>query len=345
MSWRGTPRVELHAATPGIWPRLAAALSPPVGLIFVALGGAKLDGQDWIARRFVEWAFPDAFLRLAGAVEVGLGLMLFFGPARRFGAAGLVVWMTGAVWTHVRAGEAGAAAVPAGLLLFFAAGAVHEFRRHAWTLPVPPAPLRAPPTDPLGRALFAAQLVGVSFLTRWAVGGSLFWSALPVLAVGHAWREGATRDARRLVDLVLLYVLVLGVGVGSLYGFVGHYFMSDAVAVSVGWATGSPFQRELAFYHLGFGISGVLALWLRDDFWLAVGLTCSIFLYGAGWVHLTDYLAHGNAAPNNWGFGVVFGNVVLPTVMLSFLVVRARLRRRDPSSAAGPPHATGRPSV
>jgi len=122
---------------------------------------------------------------------------------------------------------------------------------------------------------------------------------------------------------------VLGVGVGSFYGFVGHYFMSDAVAASVGWATGSPFQRELAFYHLGFGISGLLALWLRDDFWLAVGLTCSIFLYGAGWVHLTDFLGHGNAAPRNWGFGVAFGNVVLPTVMLSLLALRVRLRNRE----------------
>ena len=185
----------------------------------------------------------------------------------------------------------------------------------------------------------------MSFLIRWAIGGNVFWLALPVLAMGHAWTEGATRDTRRVVDLVLLYLLVLGVGVGSLYGFVGHYFMSDSVAASVGWAPGSPFQRELAFYHLGFGISGLLALWLRDNFWLAVGLTCSIFRYGAGWVHLTDFLAHGNAAPRNWGFGVLYGNVVLPTVMIALLALRARLRRGEPSLDAAPLPLMARPVI
>jgi len=117
--------------------------------------------------------------------------------------------------------------------------------------------------------------------------------------------------------------------------------MSDSVAASVGWATGSPFQRELAFYHLGFGISGLLALWLRDGFWLAIGLTSSIFLYGAGWVHLTDFLAHDNAAPRNWGFGVAFGSVVIPTVMLSLLALRVRLRDRESSSDVSPRHPMG----
>ncbi len=319
-------------ATPGVARRLSAALVPPLGLAFVALGGTKLHAQEWIARRFADWGLAPAFLGTAGAIEVALGLLLFFGPARRFGAAGLVVWMAGAIWTHARTGVPGEAVVPAVLLVCFGVVATREFRQHGWSVPRPPVPLRAPPTRPLAGLLFVVQLVGVSFLIRWAVGGSVFWAALPVLAVGHAWTEAATRDARRLVDLVLLHLLVLGVGVGSVYGFVGHYFMSDAVAASVGWATGSPFQRELGFYHLGFGISGLLALWLRDDFWLAVGLTCSIFLYGAGWVHLTEFLGSGNVAPRNWGFGVAFGNVVLPTVMLALLAIRLRLRPHDPDA-------------
>lgn len=321
---------DAQAGTRGAFTILSDTLSPPLGLALVGFGGAKLYSQAWIARRFAEWSLPDAFLGIAGTIEVLLGLTLFFGPTRRFGAAGLVVWLLGTIWAMVRMGEVGEAVLPATLLLFVAAVATREFRLRGWSAPKPPAPLRAPPTRLLEGVWFAVQLVGVSFLIRWAIGGSVFWSVLPVLALGHAWSEGAIRDRRRLVDLVLLYLLVLGVGVGSFYGFVGHFFMSDSVAASVGWATGSPFQRELAFYHLGFGISGLLALWLRDNFWLAVGLTCSIFLYGAGWVHLTDYLVHGNAAPRNWGFGVFYGNVVLPTALLSLLALRSRLAQHAP---------------
>jgi len=47
--------------------------------------------------------------------------------------------------------------------------------------------------------------------------------------------------------------------------------MSDTVAASVEWQLGSPFQRELASYHLGLGCAGLSCLWIRDRFWLAPG--------------------------------------------------------------------------
>ena len=316
--------------------RLARAwhfASPVLGLLFVATGGAKLHGDPNMAARFAEWGYAPWFLVAAGFAEVGLGLAVFYGPTRGVGAAGLAAWMAGACLTHLRAGEMAVALLPATILAAFAAGAAYELRRHGWH-PRPPAPLRDPPARPMAGLLFAVQLVGVSFLVRSAIGGIAFWMALPLLALGHARRDGALGDRAQVVRLLLLYLLVLGMGVGGLWGFVGHFLMSDSVAASVGWRTGSPFQKELAFYHLGLGVLGVLALWIRDRLWLAVGLLSSIFLYGAGWVHLTDFLVRENTAEGNWGVGVLFGNLIVPTAMLVLLALHERHDRTADGSAA-----------
>lgn len=76
-----------------------------VGLAFIAAGGMKLTGPPQMAADFVRWGYPAWFVYMIGAFEVagGIGLMLrkFSGLA----AAGLLIIMTGAVGTHLRAGE------------------------------------------------------------------------------------------------------------------------------------------------------------------------------------------------------------------------------------------------
>jgi len=52
------------------------------------------------------------------------------------------------------------------------------------------------------------------------------------------------------------------------------------------------------------------------------GLIATVFLYGAGLVHVESFLATGNTAPANWGFTVLFGNGILPTVLLGLLAAR-----------------------
>lgn len=176
----------------------------------------------------------------------------------------------------------------------------------------------------MSSAGFLAPLVGVSFLLRWAVGGTIFWASLPILALMHAHTVSATSKRDRL-EIVLLYMLVLGMGIAGLWGFVGHYFMSDQLARLIGWTTGSPFQHELAFYHLSMGVVALLCLWIRDRYWIAAAATPSLFAIGAGFVHLQDFLSRGNAAPANWGASVLFGNLVIPLVVLGLLVWYSRL--------------------
>ena len=61
-----------------------------------------------------------------------------------------------------------------------------------------------------------------------------------------------------IVESFLLWFLVIVVGFGSLYAFVGHAFVTH-VAWSIGWPTGSPFQFEVALHNLATGASGVLS--------------------------------------------------------------------------------------
>lgn len=85
----------------GIW-----FLQIVFALLFVVLvGSGKFFGAEMWARRFSGWGYPDGFSYVIGGLEVLFGLALLAPKAAGYGAAGLVVIMTGAVGTHVLHGE------------------------------------------------------------------------------------------------------------------------------------------------------------------------------------------------------------------------------------------------
>ncbi|MBE2899220.1 hypothetical protein DNK57_00005 [Methanothermobacter thermautotrophicus] len=71
------------------------------------------------------------------------------------------------------------------------------------------------------------------------------------------------------------------VGLGSLWAFLGHAFMLDIIATYIGWPTGSPFQLEVAFANLSFGVLGLLSWKFRGEFWMATIIGFSVFYLGA----------------------------------------------------------------
>ena len=94
--------------------------------------------------------------------------------------------------------------------------------------------------------------------------------------------------------------------------------MADRIAAGIGWATGSPFQTELAFYTLGSAIAALLAVWIRGHLITAVVVSKSVFWYGAAYVHISDALTNQNFAPLNVG-GPLIGDLVYPTILLTLL--------------------------
>jgi hypothetical protein len=295
---------------------LLKAFVPPLALFIVAMGGTKLNRISESASQF---SMDPRLVILGGLLEVILGLLMFFRPTRYPAAVTCSVWLAGLSVHQLMNGYEEPVLITVLLALGTMSIALYERRHWTSTMFRFPQPLALPHPGTANVVAFLVSLVGVSFLVRWAIGGTAFWLSIPLLALGDLAQRGKLRDGTEVLRTLLIYLLVLGIGVSSWWGFIGHYFMSDSVAASVGWDTGSPFQLELAFYHLGFGIVGLMCLWFRDDFWVAVLIPVCVFALGAASVHIADYVRHGNTAPGNWGFAMFLGDVIIPAAMLSLL--------------------------
>ena len=292
------------------------AIAPPLALFIVAMGGTKLNRITESASQF---SMAPRLVILGGLLEVILGLLMFFRPTRFPAAVACFFWLAGVSGHQLMNGYEGPVLITGLLALGTMSIALYERERWTSTMLRFPQPLALPQPGGANVAAFLVSLVGVSFLVRWAIGGTAFWLSIPLLAYGDLAQRGKLQDRTEVLRTLLTYLLVLGIGVSSWWGFVGHYFMSDTVAASVGWDTGSPFQLELAFYHLGFGIVGLMCLWFHDDFWVAVLIPVCVFALGAASVHIAEYFRHGNTSPGNWGFSMFFGDVIIPAALLILL--------------------------
>lgn len=121
-----------------------------------------------------------------------------------------------------------------------------------------------------------------------------------------------------VADAFLRWFLVIAVGLQGVWAFLGHYFRSDDIAAYIGWPSGNPFQKEVAFSNLAFGVLGLLCLWFRGDFWVATAVGISVFSLGAAVVHVHELRVNDNRNPGNSGT-ILFTDVLIPIVLLALL--------------------------
>lgn len=140
------------------------------------------------------------------------------------------------------------------------------------------------------------------------------------------------RDRARTLEIVLLYCIGI-LGFNGAAGFLAHTIWADLVAESIGWASGSPFQQEVAGANLAIGLIGFLGFW-RRDFWLPYLVAKAIFGWTAGAVHVWDIAATGNLAPNNAGL-ILAWDFLLPVLLLGLYALMRR--------ASGPELPDGMP--
>jgi hypothetical protein len=157
-----------------------------------------------------------------------------------------------------------------------------------------------------------------------------FWlsSLIPVIGVFFYTLIMIPLAIRRHLSLVenpepwhrvaLIYYVVILIGFGGVWSFVGHTFLADTVAAQIGWATGSPFQTEIAFATLGAALVGLLAIWVRDNLVTGLVIAKSVFWLGAAGVHIRDAIEHANYSPLNIGAPLI-GDIIYPALLMWLL--------------------------
>ena len=193
--------------------------------------------------------------------------------------------------------------------------------------------LRRAESDPkdVSLKLVLGYAIPQSFLFMWLASfipfvGGLVYSLLlvPLAAYIHIAEFNIEKRSAKAATL-LWYFTVIIIGFGGVWGFVGHTALADSVAQSIGWATGSQFQIELAFYHLGFGVAALMTIWIRDQLITGLVIAKSIFWYGAALVHINDAITESNFAIYNVGPPLI-GDIVIPTILLWLLYVSLKQR-------------------
>lgn len=137
---------------------------------------------------------------------------------------------------------------------------------------------------------------------------------------------------KKIFKIFLLSLLVITVGFGSLWAFAGHLFFANQVASYIGWAPGSPFQTEVGFTNLAFGVLGLLCFWVRGNFWTATVIGVSVFYLGAAIGHVSNMFAASNYAPGNVGADLVL-NILIPLLLLGLLAAYKVMEEREVRSA------------
>jgi hypothetical protein len=149
--------------------------------------------------------------------------------------------------------------------------------------------------------------------------------------VGHWFLRGRAWSTREKWEYATRWWLGAN-GALLLIAGSGHVFNADEIAESIGWAPGSPFQREVGFGDIAWGVVGLAAIKVRGSFREAFVLGTAIFLWAAAGGHIYEMVVNDNTAPNNSGM-MLYMDIVAPIV--SVLVLwRLRVAERRAGAPA-----------
>jgi hypothetical protein len=135
------------------------------------------------------------------------------------------------------------------------------------------------------------------------------------------------RSAKKIVKVILLYLLVIAVGLGALIAGAFHVFNGPATARMIGWEPGSPFQYEVGVADMALGLIAVLCVFFRGSFWLAAIIANSFFLLGCMAGHIRSMAESGNLAAYNIGPNIIISDLIMPLLLIGLYVAYRRLNR------------------
>ncbi|MDD6770187.1 DUF6790 family protein [Inconstantimicrobium porci] len=135
-----------------------------------------------------------------------------------------------------------------------------------------------------------------------------------VIAVITTFTNGISGMAAVAQNL-LFYQLAVTIPIAGVWGFTGHVLRSDYVADLIGLPKGSPFQKEVGYANLSYGVASFFSIFMSRQYFLAVIIMISVFYLGAAYGHIKEMINHKNFNPGN-------GFMTLPDILFPiFLIV------------------------
>ena len=155
---------------------------------------------------------------------------------------------------------------------------------------------------------------------------TFFVIGLIVSAVSLA-RRPKPLSALVVVENLLRYFVLFSIGISFLYNAVFHVFFGRFAAAVIGWAD-SPFQAEVGYASLGFGLVGLFAFRKSLAVRGAALLGPSFFLLGAAVGHIINIITTGNTADGNAG-AILYTDIGLPIVAAVLWFAQRHLARTE----------------
>lgn len=162
---------------------------------------------------------------------------------------------------------------------------------------------------------------------------TLFVIGLIVSAVALA-RKPKPLGGPVIAEALFKWFIFFSIGVSYIYNGLFHIFGHEMAAELIGWAD-SPFQFEVGFASLGFGLIGLMAPWRSFDMRLAAVLGPACFLWGAAAVHIHSMITEHNFAPGNAGV-IFWSDVISPIIGFVFIWLQRRYEIEGRSAAPYP---------
>ncbi len=156
---------------------------------------------------------------------------------------------------------------------------------------------------------------------------SAFFALIVVVAsIVHLLIRRKSLPRSSVIDILSLYAFAIFVGLSGAFAGLGHLFNGPQIANQIGWEAGSPFQTEVGICNIAFGILGFLSLRFKGGFRDATAIGWSIFLIGAGVLHLQEAMQSGNLAPYN--IGMIAPDIMIALYLLILVFLSHRYSRK-----------------
>ncbi|MDO9528490.1 MAG: hypothetical protein Q7J27_04930 [Syntrophales bacterium] len=130
-----------------------------------------------------------------------------------------------------------------------------------------------------------------------------------------------------IVEAIFSYFLLFSIGIGHIYNFVCHVFFAEMSAAFIGWGN-SPFQYEVGFASLGFGVVGLIAFRAGLGFRAAAVTAPAFFLWGAAGGHVYQMVKAHNFSPGNAGI-IFWTDILLPIIGFILLYHQYKLEKTE----------------